>query len=212
VTAHHWHLMAHLPWHLRRPPGRRLRTLRRVQRFNRRVWDWQGRRRERVRHRLGYRGLVLLMFGIIYFCIGLSVINAHDYQPELVHTHLPIWFRVTLWCVPGLVSVAVCLDHKWQALGFGMLFVPPAERAVSYTVAAITVPTLTRIPAALIYLVIVLTVTIIASWPEPTNVEKRVLDQADGDLTETDGGKHLDGNGVLRNGDDDRGSAGGGAP
>jgi hypothetical protein len=179
-----------------------LRRARAAQRINRRAWDRVNRHRSRVRHRLGYRGLILLMFGLIYIMIGLSILGAEDYRPELVHTHLPLWFRLTLWIVPGIVSVAVSIDHKWQALGFGLLFLPPAERAISYLIAVVTIPSLQRIPAVLIYLLLVLTVTFIASWPEPTEVQKDVLDQADGDLTEDDASKELDRTGALIDRDD----------
>jgi hypothetical protein len=142
----------------------------------RRGYDRHMKFRSAVRHRLGYRGLILLGLGAIYICIGLAVLGADDYRPELVHTHLPILVRILLWSIPGLVAMVVAWDDGWQAVGFALLFVPPSERAVSYFVAVITVPTMTRVPFVLVYLAILYIVTVVASWPEPTEVQKEVAD------------------------------------
>lgn len=152
---------------------RRLSLMRRFQRFNTRLYQTLNGIRKSVRVRLGYRGLILMSFGLIYIMIGLSVIAAHDYAPELVHTHLPKWFRIGLWCVPGLIAVLVAPQRNRQNIGFAVMFLPPAERAISYGVAVITVPTLTRVPAALIYLIIVVTITFFAAWPEPADTSLR---------------------------------------
>lgn len=150
-------------------------ALYRCQRLNRRAWDRVGAVRLAVRRKFGYRGLILLMFGLIYVSIGLSVIGAHDYRQELVHTHLPVPVRVLIWCIPGVVSAVVSADGKWQTLGFGLLFLPPAERAVSYFVAVVTVPTWQRLPAVLVYVLVLVTVTMVAAWPEPVEVDRSMV-------------------------------------
>lgn len=181
-----------------RAQARTLPGFRHAQRWHR----WQNDLRLRVRRRAGYRGVVLILFGLLYIFIGLSIIGANDYADELVHTHLPTWFRVLLWAIPGVTAVAVATDHKWQVFGFALLFIPPSERAISYCVAALTVPTLTRLPGVLIYLLILVTVAMLASWPEPTEVEHLVLDQDDGDLDRQDDGKYFDGAGDLHDAKD----------
>lgn len=169
-----------------------------------RGYAWHLARRSYIRHRLGYRGLVLFLLGFIYVFIGLSVIGANDYRPELVHTHLPILVRIGIWVIPGIVAMVVAFDDKWKALGFALLFIPPAERAVSYFVAAVTVPTFTRIPAVLIYLLLLVMISTIASWPEPAEIQKDIYRQDNGTLTDEDRQKYLDGEGTLhdpKNGD-----------
>jgi hypothetical protein len=145
------------------------------------------------------------MFGLIYIMIGLAVLGAHDFAPDLVHTHLPHSFRIGLWAIPGLAGVVLSMDHKWQAIGFALLFIPPAERTVSYGIAFLTGgpngdgPNWARLPATLIYILILLTVTFVASWPEPTEMQKDVAAQDPGSLTSNDdGGKYLDRDGRLR--------------
>jgi len=156
-------------------------------------------RRRRIANRLKYRGLVLLMFGLIYVAVGLSVIHANDYAPDLIHTHLPTWFRVALWALPGVVAVAVCADHKWQAIAFGLLFLGPCERAVSFLVAVnpFDGANYDRLPGALVYVLISLMVVLMASWPDPVAIEERVAEQVDGTLLRDDGKLFLDGGGHV---------------
>jgi hypothetical protein len=141
-----------------------------------RAYRWCNRKRYRVAHQLGYRGLTLSVFGSLFIAIGASVITAEDYRPELVHTHLPTWFRVALWMVPGVVAMITAWDGKWQALGFSLMFIPPAERAVSYSIALISIPAVERLPAALIYILLCVGIAFFASWPEPVDVQKRDVD------------------------------------
>jgi hypothetical protein len=177
------------------------RGLRAVQRTNRRAWDWADSWRHKARKRVGYRGMVLLLFGTIYIFIGLAVIGADDYRPELIHTHLPTFVRVLIWDIPGLVAVGVAIDDKMQAWGFGLLFIPPAERAVSFLVAAVTVPTWQRVPGLLIYLLLVVVIAVMAAWPDAIDVEHSVLDQVEAkglvELTHEDHDKYLDAVGEL---------------
>jgi hypothetical protein len=141
-----------------------------------RAYRWTSRKRYWLAHRLGYRGLTLSVFGSLFIAIGFSVITAEDYRPELIHTHLPLWFRLCLWMVPGVVAMITAWDGKWQALGFALMFIPPAERAVSYTIPLVTIPAYERLPPSLIYILLCIGIAFFASWPEPVDVQKRGVD------------------------------------
>lgn len=166
--------------------------------------------------RLGYRGVVLLLFGLVYICIGLAVLGESDYRPDLIHTRLPEWVRVAIWCVPGIVAVIAALDHKAQSWGFGLLFFPAAERCISFTLAWLPTDSSivpgnfngSRLTGALLYLLLMAIIVVIASWPDPaetqTKINKRVKEQDRGDLFRQDFKKYLDEDGNLREEDDDK--------
>ena len=123
--------------------------------------------RYRVADRIGFRGLFLTMFGLMFFVIGLGVLANPAPDPYLWHTQLPIWFRLTIWGGAGLAAVCAAWQPRLQPVGFAALFVGPAERFVSFTGAMLLEPSFARLTGAALYLLLTLTVVLIASWPEP---------------------------------------------
>lgn len=125
----------------------------------------------RVAHRLGYPGLVLFIFGWFWFWIGFAVVTRPDRDPFLIHTHLPVWIRVTLWAACGLVSMAFAWIRKLHPAGFFLLVVPPAERTLSYTWAMVQGPEWSYLVGVIIWSSMTAAVLLFASWPEPPERE-----------------------------------------
>jgi hypothetical protein len=126
----------------------------------------------RARRRIGYRGLCLAIFGVIFVLIGLAVLGEPGTRPDLIHTRLPALLRVCIWSIPGLFAIVAATHPRLQSWGYGILFFPPAERCVSFFIAWL--PTgegwsWSRLTGALIYLLLMILVVVIASWPEPTD-------------------------------------------
>lgn len=123
----------------------------------------------RVARRIGYPGLVLIVFGWFWFLIGIGVYvqRGGDYNVELIHTHLPLWLRVTLWVACGLGAMAAAWFRRVHPLGFGLLILPPAERAFSYTLAFFHGPSLEWLVGAAVWCSMTFAVLLFAAWPEP---------------------------------------------
>lgn len=118
--------------------------------------------------RLGYRGLALTMFGAMFAVIGVGVLGNPVRDAQLLHTLLPIWVRVGLWTVAGLSGVVTAWRARWQPLGFAALTIPPAERALSFTWAMISEPSIARLTGAAVYVLLSATIVLFSAWPEPT--------------------------------------------
>jgi hypothetical protein len=123
--------------------------------------------RSRAAGRLGYPGLVLLVFGWFWFLIGVGVYVRPDYSPQLIHTHLPVWIRVTLWLVCGVGGMILAWSRRLHPVGFGLLVLPPAERSFSYSFAFFHGPSLVWLVAASVWCSMTFAVLLFASWPEP---------------------------------------------
>ena len=121
----------------------------------------------KVARHVGYSGVVLAVFGWFWVLIGAGVFVRPDYHPELIHTHLPIWIRVGLWASCGAVAMALAWVRRMHPLGFGLLVLPPAERAFSYTLAFIHGPTLGWLVGAAVWCSMTFAVLLFAAWPEP---------------------------------------------
>lgn len=109
--------------------------------------------------KLAARGVTLLMFGLIWTIIGIDVV----YDPtdagrntDLIYTRLPIWFRCSVWAVPGLLAVAAFRNRRLQPIAFGMLTVAPVERLIGYIWAVLGDGNFDRISGGLVYLIVAL--------------------------------------------------------
>jgi hypothetical protein len=99
------------------------------------IFDAIGRTARRVVRYIGFRGAALILFALSYIGIGIGIIGNPQTDSGLVHTMLPIWLRVSLWCGSGLIALAAAVVcPRWQSIGFGVLFLPPAQRALSYAI------------------------------------------------------------------------------
>lgn len=124
--------------------------------------------RYKIANQIGYRGLTLMTFGAMFMVLGVGVLANPMVDPNLWHTHLPIWFRMLIWSGAGATALVVAWRPQWQWLGFSALFVGPAERAMSFGAAMVMEPSLGRLTGTAIYLLLTLTVVLFASWPEPS--------------------------------------------
>jgi hypothetical protein len=94
---------------------------------------------EAVAAYVGRRGAVLLIFGTIWLAVAYGILTGASEQAvtpnaALFHVLLPIWIRVTLWggCALLAILAALAFTPRLQAVGYVALFLPPAERALSY--------------------------------------------------------------------------------
>lgn len=124
--------------------------------------------------RLGYRGLALLIFGLIYGVLGYSVWANPEPMPELLHTHLPLWLRLAIWCGAGgvAVAVAVCVFlnanvARLERVAFGLLIVGPILRCTSFLWAVIAGSGLMWLAGVAVWLLLIALVSLVAAWPEP---------------------------------------------
>lgn len=84
--------------------------------------------------RIGNRGAVLVILGVLWLLTAVGIASAPISQAGrlLPYEHLPVWFRVTLWAVPGLLAIVVAVWRRWDDLAWALLIVPVAERALSF--------------------------------------------------------------------------------
>lgn len=145
--------------------------------------------------RLGKRGEVLVVFGVLWLVIGLGVlVNPRDISPTLLHAQLPIPARIGLWWLAGLLAIVTATRERWQWIGYTALILPPAIRALSYVLSVvfnlpdspITIagtpadPTLIpgRLQLLALYLGMVAALYRFASWPEPSTTTPEAGDHA----------------------------------
>lgn len=89
----------------------------------------------RTKARLGRRGAMLLMMGTAYLFIGAGEpFREVATYPGAWHQYLPIWLRVSIWAVPGVLAVVAATRRRWRtdAVGWFSLFIAPFIRSVSY--------------------------------------------------------------------------------
>lgn len=122
-----------------------------------------------------------MLLGVAWVLIGVGALDwnmtgAASPHGPLLHDMLPLGFRSTLWVTGGVVAAV----YAWRPPGFddaaawALLYVPPAIRLVSYSVAWID----SALPfggagwsqgwaPAAIYMAMVGVVYTCADWPEP---------------------------------------------
>lgn len=86
--------------------------------------------RRRVVARVGNRGIVLGLLGLIWVVLGTTV-SEHTY-PTLIHEKMPLWSAVLIWSVPGALALVATVRHTLDPTAWGLLIVGPAVRLVSY--------------------------------------------------------------------------------
>jgi len=90
---------------------------------------------QRARARLGRRGLVLVVFSLVFAVTGLGALlePAQDGGRFILYMYLPIPFRLILWFVPAAVGLWAALRGTGRdAPGFAALVVPASIVAFSY--------------------------------------------------------------------------------
>lgn len=90
-----------------------------------------------TRH-LGHRGAFLLLFGVIWILVGVSLLpDTETPMPPhvlMLFEHLPLWLRIAYWMAPGTVAVvsAFLRGPGHDTAGFALLIVAPIVRGGSY--------------------------------------------------------------------------------
>jgi hypothetical protein len=85
----------------------------------------------------------------------------------LIHTQIPLPIRIAIWSGAGIVAILAAFLPRFEIIGFALLFIGPAERFLSFTVAMIAGPNLMRLTGVCVYLLHTALVVLIAAWPEP---------------------------------------------
>ena len=90
-----------------------------------------------LRRRLGRRGGILVLLGVVWVGIGVGVgydTAIIDGAQGLFHLLIPTPLRIALWVVCGTIAVfaGIVRAPKWQGAGFAALVVPVTQRALSY--------------------------------------------------------------------------------
>jgi hypothetical protein len=92
-----------------------------------------------IRH-FGQRALWIWLFAGIGLCTAITLIFMEPNRiPDLVHTHLPQWFRATLWGITALVAapLARMWGGRYQWIAFLILGIAPSERLASFAISVI---------------------------------------------------------------------------
>jgi hypothetical protein len=98
------------------------------------------RRPARLIRRFGLRALWIWLFAGIGLSTAITLIFMEPNRiPDLVHTHLPQWFRAALWGVTA--AAALPLARGWQSryqwVAFLILGIGPSERLASFGISVI---------------------------------------------------------------------------
>lgn len=80
--------------------------------------------------RIGNRGVVLALLGLIWIVLGTTV-SEHTH-PTLIHEQLPVWAAVLIWSVPGTVALVATVWHGLDPTAWGLLIIGPTVRLASY--------------------------------------------------------------------------------
>lgn len=80
--------------------------------------------------RIGNRGAVLALLGLIWIVMGTTV-SEHTH-PTLIHEKAPLWVAVLIWSVPGSVAIVAAIRSTLDPTAWGLLILGPTVRLVSY--------------------------------------------------------------------------------
>lgn len=129
---------------------------------------------------LGYRGKVLVTFGLVWILVGAGI-NDELVIPGVPHLLIPGMYRTMLWVITGVLAIIAAFRPTGfsDAFGWAALYMMPALRTVSYSIAW----TDALIPwggggydngwkFAAIYFVMAAAVWFCSGWPEPPPLER----------------------------------------
>lgn len=87
---------------------------------------------KRLLKHAGNRGLALAMLGVLWILVAVGLAVSPLKRPQLLEDRLPLWVRVVLWGLPGILAVVASVWRKLDADAWGWLMVPVLVRFLSY--------------------------------------------------------------------------------
>jgi hypothetical protein len=143
----------------------------------------------RFTRRFGHRAAFVWLISAAWIVMGL-IVAAGDFPPQdhLFHTYLPVPLRAMLWIIPAVLAATVARSsHEWMA--FPLLGLPAAQRLVSFWVGALYSSTPDHPPwiawdllgRGFVYLVILLLMWLVATWPNPIEISTDYGDEDEGE-------------------------------
>ena len=88
--------------------------------------------KKRFIRRFGHRGIALALLGFLWVLTAVGIALAPLERGRLLDERLPVWLRVALWGVPGLLAVAAAFWRSLDADAWGWLLVPVVVRFLSF--------------------------------------------------------------------------------
>jgi hypothetical protein len=143
----------------------------------------------------GHRATFIWLISVCWVSMGaIILVGSQPPIDHLFHTYLPIPVRVAFWVFPAVLSSVVARSaYEWIA--FPLLSLPAAERLASYWVAAgfsmkdpsnATWVSWELAGRGMAYLVVILVMWLVATWPDPIAIDFGPGFNDDGDEEESE--------------------------
>jgi len=87
---------------------------------------------KRLLKHAGNRGVALAMLGVLWILTAIGIGIAPLKRTTLLDEQFPVWIRVALWGLPGILAVVASMRKSLDADAWGWLLVPVVVRFVSY--------------------------------------------------------------------------------
>jgi hypothetical protein len=97
---------------------------------------------DRFRSRVGRRGLVLVLFSVVFLLTGLKSFfdPSLDHGRFMLYTLLPHWARFVMWGIPAILGIVAAFSSKrgaYDGYGFAALTVPTVILSASYFISTV---------------------------------------------------------------------------
>lgn len=131
---------------------------------------------------LGRRGLLLLLFGLLWICYGVAIV-AVDLPPRFSDVHFPVlsmldgFWAGLLWMLAGISAVVTAFARKSfkgkDSLGFNSLLIPPVVWVLGYSWSIVLWLCTEQYGkpsgwvALVVWLIVCAFVMLVADWPDP---------------------------------------------
>lgn len=87
--------------------------------------------RNMFRH-VGNRGIVLSLLGFIWILTAIGLWTAPLDRPGVPDDAFPLWLRISVWAVSGVVAIVATWWKRWDSVAWGLLILPLSMRLLSY--------------------------------------------------------------------------------
>lgn len=86
----------------------------------------------RVYRRIGNRGIVLSILGLLWIVTGVGVAVQPLNRAGLPDDIFPVWLRAAIWITSGAVALVATWKRRWDETAWGLLILPLSMRLLSY--------------------------------------------------------------------------------